>query len=88
MEKERERLHISVPLSTRVPCLLNAGPTPHSALSLGERRIGATVPAKGRWEDVGGKGVVREEAVRRGPVWPRGMVAGPQVWSLQGGGAG
>lgn len=37
----------------------------HSALSLSEHCIGAKVPAKGRWEQVGEKGLVREEAVIR-----------------------
>ena len=61
MEKERKKLHIPV----LFPCLLNVGPMTHSALSLSEHCIGAKVPAKGRWEQVGGKGWVREEAVIR-----------------------
>ena len=61
MEKERTKLHIPV----LFPCLLNVGPMTHSALSLSEHCIGAKVPAKGRWEQVGGKGLVREEAVIR-----------------------
>lgn len=61
MEKERKKLHIS----ELCPCFLNVGPMAHSALSLSEHCIGTMVPGKGMWEQVGEKGLVREEPVIR-----------------------